>query len=268
MASIKGIPRILLPQIPYDKIPDFENFLQEKGVNSERKDIPIKSIKPIQKNYNPEKVSYMMKNPSVIDDQMIIVTEDGYLVDGHHRWVAALKLGRNTIKALVCDCPLKKFLLLGHEFPGSFTKSVNEVTTYNSKLSEIFMKFIEKMPTLQELVKKIDEENMKVKNSPKVPLNTIIGDPRRRAFATSENSWKQENILLSRLMELDGYTETPPDLRAPLDLPVQRDGDNKENDDEETSGNDIVYHDGYGYRTKYSDYGDASAGTYSFGNNI
>lgn len=58
---------------------------------------------PTQKNFNQEKVdkikeglSYTRSTPSVIVGfKPIIVSQDGYVIDGHHRWLAAHQLKKH-----------------------------------------------------------------------------------------------------------------------------------------------------------------------------
>lgn len=124
------IPRHLLPQIPRDKINEFRKFLESRGIKSHRQRKATNWFLPIQKHVNQDKVNSFIQDPSKIDDAPNIATADGYLVDGHHRWVAAKKLKHEDLDSVVCDCNLRDFLKVAHEFDHSFVKSVHELTTY------------------------------------------------------------------------------------------------------------------------------------------
>ena len=124
------IPRHLMPQIPKDKLQEFRKYLESCGIKSYEDSKPLHWFKPIQKHVNLEKVNDLVNNRSKIDRAPLVVTEDGYLVDGHHRWVAANKLHLDLMPVIVCSCPLKEFLKVAHEFDHSYVKSVNELTTY------------------------------------------------------------------------------------------------------------------------------------------
>lgn len=123
------IPRHLLPQIPSNKIDEFIAYLHENGILSGEVDLPTKQLKPIQAHINRGKVESIKNDPSTLKKR-ILVTKEGYIFDGHHRWVAAGELDHNTMPSIVCFGSLKKLLKLAHAFDHSYVKSVYEVTTY------------------------------------------------------------------------------------------------------------------------------------------
>lgn len=130
MATLTQIPRHLMPQIPKDKLKEFCSYLESVGVKTFEDSKPLNWFKPVQKHVNLEKVNNLVNNRSKIDSSPLIVTEDGYLVDGHHRWVAANKLHLDLMPVVVCCCPLKEFLKVAHDFDHTYVKSVSELTTY------------------------------------------------------------------------------------------------------------------------------------------
>jgi hypothetical protein len=154
------IPRHLLPQIPTKELPDFRIYLRAKNVQTTQMPKSVGALKPIQKSVNQDKIDNLISKPYTIHAEPIITTSDGYIVDGHHRWVAADQLEHENIECIVCSCPLKQFLKLAHDFPTSYVKSVHELTTYgrytnttsNSrgfqmiKLSRILVEAMEKLP--------------------------------------------------------------------------------------------------------------------------
>lgn len=124
------IPRHLLPQIPKDKIEEFRQFLESKGIKSVRQRRPTDWFLPIQKHVNQEKVDSLISTPEKIDAFPNIATSEGYLVDGHHRWVAAKFKKLEDLDSVVCDCNLRDFLKVAHQFDHTYVKSVHELTTY------------------------------------------------------------------------------------------------------------------------------------------
>jgi ParB-like chromosome segregation protein Spo0J len=88
-----GIPRRLMPQFTTPR--DIQSFMQfaEKryGVKSRRATRKAASLKPSQEEINRERVEDVKEdivekklNPNV----PLIVSRDGYVIDGHHRWAA------------------------------------------------------------------------------------------------------------------------------------------------------------------------------------
>jgi hypothetical protein len=131
------IQRQLLPQIP--SVEKFAAFLHDQGVKSKVVPIAIAKLKPVQSEINREKVE-KLKADDTGDNweaKPIIVSSDGYVLDGHHRWVAAKETDpHGKIFALVCAAPIKKLVLLGHLCGDSFTKTVDESTIYSNTPSE------------------------------------------------------------------------------------------------------------------------------------
>lgn len=127
------IPRHLLPQIPSDKLDEFSDFLRGHGVRTKMHRLPIEQLKPIQKHINREKVESLKDNPIKLKNPLI-VSQGGYVVDGHHRWVAEKELGEySSVNCLHCFCTVRELVELAHQFDGSFTKSVYESTTYRKQ---------------------------------------------------------------------------------------------------------------------------------------
>jgi hypothetical protein len=140
-----GLDREKMPQIPKNKIKEFREFCEfeydpQYGIPSEDCGIPVKSLKSIQKHVNKGKIQ------SIIDGydgtwQPLLVSEEGYILDGNHRWVAAYALNpEGNIPCIRFKCPITELLRAGHEFEGSFTKSVKENATYTELAKLLWIK--------------------------------------------------------------------------------------------------------------------------------
>jgi hypothetical protein len=121
------LPRSSLPQISEDQFDEFRNYMNDQGISSKIVRIPAKDLKPIQRHMKKSKIKALYDEGDF--SAPIIVSEDMYIMDGHHRWVAAL-LKRTKITCLQFNCPIVKLFELGHLFDGSFVKSVSETTIY------------------------------------------------------------------------------------------------------------------------------------------
>jgi len=124
----KGFERDELPQIKGEDVDKFLAFLRRKGVEVEAGETKVADLKPTQSELNQDKVEKLAKDGRT--DALrsaIIISSDDYILDGHHRWAAVKKLDKDdTIRTKRADVPIKRLIQLGHEFPKSFTKAVDE----------------------------------------------------------------------------------------------------------------------------------------------
>lgn len=108
-ADGKGKMRHTLPQIR-----DFEAFtkdLEDNGIKMSTKLLKPSDLAPTQSNFNEEKVDDMIAAGGW-EKKPIISSSDKFVVDGHHRWLAATKT-KMPIKSRVVDMScdgLLKFL--------------------------------------------------------------------------------------------------------------------------------------------------------------
>lgn len=93
----KGIPRFRMPQIPPERRQEFcEWFKRQTGKGFKRESVDPLSLLPTQKEINGRNTARLFgdysKNGAVPDNERIIVSKDGHVLDGHHTWAAALAL--------------------------------------------------------------------------------------------------------------------------------------------------------------------------------
>ena len=86
-----GIPRAKMPQIKAEHRGAMVNFLKARGIDGQQETIPSAAIKPTQAEFSPAKVKQAMDYQG--GNRSIIVSADGYVVDGHHQWLAARENG-------------------------------------------------------------------------------------------------------------------------------------------------------------------------------
>jgi hypothetical protein len=108
------IDRKDMPQVYEEFIPDYVDFLEKQGIDSQMKyNVQVSDLKPTQKNISVERISkilhrllsgyYTGENGQLLNPlkRVVIATKDGYLLDGHHRWATSLFLSpKNTITVL------------------------------------------------------------------------------------------------------------------------------------------------------------------------
>lgn len=91
--------RHTLPQLK-----NFDEFKADLDKNriglSEPKSFSAKELAPTQSNFNEEKVRGMIDSGSW-NTKPIIVSNDDYVIDGHHRWLAASEENKKIMARVV-----------------------------------------------------------------------------------------------------------------------------------------------------------------------
>jgi len=130
-----GLSRMELPQIKSTDVPEFIDWLEEKGVDSVRTSMQVGELTPIQKEINLEKTDSMAAKheQGEIDlstGKPVMVSSDEYLVDGHHRWYALRELDpNNRLDVVMIDAPILDLTSLMKQFPKtSYKKPVDEMS--------------------------------------------------------------------------------------------------------------------------------------------
>lgn len=111
------VPRSEMPQIRAEHRGALVNFLNARGVAHESEvEMPAADLKPTQAEFSPGKVAKARKFAG--GDRSILVSSDGYVLDGHHQWLAKLDEGA-PVKVIRLDAPMHELLPLAREFPSA-----------------------------------------------------------------------------------------------------------------------------------------------------
>lgn len=110
-----GIPRAEMPQIKGDHRGALIQFLQGRGITHETVEMPASELKPTQAEFSVKKVEGWKEARDGVD-RSVLASSDGYILDGHHQWVAALAAGE-TEKVIRFDAPIQELLAAVREFP-------------------------------------------------------------------------------------------------------------------------------------------------------
>lgn len=111
-----------MPQIESQYIPDYVADLRKRGVKVDETAIDPTKLKASQSQLDAQKAGGIKKagRYKVPPGDPILVTSDGYVVDGHHRWAAAYA-ANESVPAIVIDMPIHQgladataFMLAGH----------------------------------------------------------------------------------------------------------------------------------------------------------
>lgn len=113
----RGWVRSRLPQLEKEDVDRFVDALRDEGVQVVSSEERVDDLKPTQKHMDSEKVTKMAldatsgKFPKIRDP--ILVSRDGHILDGHHRWAALRTLSPgNTLYTLRVDLPIEQLISL------------------------------------------------------------------------------------------------------------------------------------------------------------
>lgn len=180
---LSEIERKNMPQVKNKDFDEILDIFADKGIEYEKGKSYCKDLKPLQDDYIPDKLENMKKNieSGEYTPTPIFVTQEGYILDGHHRWLALKELYGDDYRIPLVKVNLPKWQALYVFSDGS--KEVSEITEdKNDKqtvaiLSGRFQPFHRGHYSIYEdLVKKFGKKNTYIATSNKVmpdksPLN-------------------------------------------------------------------------------------------------
>jgi len=118
-----------MPQVKGEHRGALISFLKGKGIKYTTHSVSAEELKPTQAEFSIKKAA---RWGEVRDgaDRSVLVSSDGFILDGHHQWVAALSSG-DSVQAIQFDAPISKLLAEVHQFP-SIHRSVVHLPTTNA----------------------------------------------------------------------------------------------------------------------------------------
>lgn len=116
-----GMPRSEMPQIRSFDVPDFLTFLRSKGVVARNEDVAAAELFPTQREINLDKTKTL--TPAVTSTKRLLVSRDGYILDGHHRWFLALQSG-HSLPIVRLSADIHQLLDLASQFPKTEYKGI------------------------------------------------------------------------------------------------------------------------------------------------
>ena len=98
----------------------FIKYLKDNGVTSNLTTIKADDYKSSQMEFDPSKIESMRQSKST---NPIIVSNDGHILDGHHRWLAD-KMENRPCDAYVCDLPILDLLYHAKHYSKNLTEEI------------------------------------------------------------------------------------------------------------------------------------------------
>jgi hypothetical protein len=114
--------RILMPQL--GPLGEYKKKLDESGVAYSEERVDPNDLKASQSEFDMNKVALMMDEP-IKAQSGVIVSNDNYILDGHHRWIVAYNKNMK-LTVLKVDLPILELMRLSKTFENTHYKSVTE----------------------------------------------------------------------------------------------------------------------------------------------
>lgn len=112
--------RALMPQIGKD----FKSNLSKNGIEYEQVKVDPSDLRSTQSEFDMEKVKSMMIGPTQTESD-IIISNDDYILDGHHRWLAAFNRNKK-MTVLKVNLPILELIRLSKTFETTECKPIME----------------------------------------------------------------------------------------------------------------------------------------------
>jgi hypothetical protein len=117
MPSIKDTKGVLRSKMPQIEKRDYEAYIKhmkDMGITQKKVKVDPKKLKPIQSEFAELGVIVSIKKN---DDKPIVISNDNYVIDGNHRWLAAVNTKKPTLNALVFNASKDKVMAATLAFP-------------------------------------------------------------------------------------------------------------------------------------------------------
>ena len=116
-----GIKRTEMPQVATKDYPEFMDYLKDNGAEFRKETVSAKSLKAVQGEFSDQGVEKALRKSKL--KKASIVSSDNYIIDGHHRWVAALNTGQD-VDIIRVNMPAKELLKLVKDFSKTTYKDI------------------------------------------------------------------------------------------------------------------------------------------------
>lgn len=124
MRGNMGIARKDMPQLDGKVTRNFVDAMKKKGVKVEEKRMKVSDLKATQREVDASKTvgmatAQLNRDINLKKGTRIIVSSDGFILDGHHRWSSLRTLDpNNTMEVYQIDMPMTGILKATKGFPG------------------------------------------------------------------------------------------------------------------------------------------------------
>ena len=121
-----GLPRAQMPQIHAKDYKEYVKYLKSNGVEFKKESSNARNLRPMQSEFSKEGVlKQLEKNLDAggSNSKPIIASSDNYIIDGHHRWLAAKNI-RGVLNVYRANVKGRVLLDLTLKFPKVYFKDI------------------------------------------------------------------------------------------------------------------------------------------------
>jgi GNAT superfamily N-acetyltransferase len=123
-ADTLGVPRRHMPQIDEKHYEDLFRYIYDNGGKIKKEIVDPADLMSTQSEFSDKGVEAAMTNGKM--NKPIIISSDNYVLDGHHRWLAAKNAKIHKITAFRMSLPAKEGLSMLINFPQTTFKDIHE----------------------------------------------------------------------------------------------------------------------------------------------
>ena len=95
-----GILRSKMPQISSKDYTAYMAHMKKAGITSKPVKAKPTKLKAIQKQFSLDGIVQAMSSADANKTKSILISKDGYVIDGNHRWLAARNSRQSSIDAI------------------------------------------------------------------------------------------------------------------------------------------------------------------------
>ena len=123
-----GKKREDMPQIDLEFLPDLILHFIEKGVQVKRGKRMLKSLKPIQVEFNEEKILKKIQTGcKQYLERRYLLSSDGFLLDANHDWAHGIEQNQDQkVNVIIFDLPIDELVKRTNKLKLSYNKGVIE----------------------------------------------------------------------------------------------------------------------------------------------
>ena len=126
-----GVPRRHMPQIEEEHYKNLFKHLHANGATVKKVSVDARDLDATQAEFSDKGIEKSMTNGKM--NKPIIISSDNYVLDGHHRWLAAKNGRKHNITAFKLSVPAKEGLSLLINFPKATFKDIHESESIDGK---------------------------------------------------------------------------------------------------------------------------------------